>query len=89
MIHEDVRRAATPPGSWYGDPELFRHMVEGVFVPAWHYVGPAAQVATPGDVLPAVLGPGAGLAQQYIFYYERGRGRAPKTENCEDCCAIQ
>ena len=43
----------------------------------------------PPDFDPAVLGPGAGLAQQYIFYYERGRGRAPKTENCEDRCAIQ
>ena len=42
----------------------------------------------PPDFDPDSLGPGAGLAQQYIFYYERGRGRAPKTENCEDCCAV-
>ena len=42
----------------------------------------------PPDFDPAVLGPGAGLAQQYIFYYERKRGRAPKTENCEDCCTV-
>ncbi|MGI5978596.1 MAG: DNA-3-methyladenine glycosylase family protein [Oscillospiraceae bacterium] len=43
----------------------------------------------PPDYDPAVLGPGAGLAQQYIFYYERGRGRFPKTENCEDRCIVR
>ena len=42
----------------------------------------------PPDFDPGSLGPGAGLAQQYIFYYEREHGRAPKTENCEDCCAV-
>lgn len=42
----------------------------------------------PPDFDPGSLGPGAGLAQQYIFYYEREQGRAPKTENCEDCCAV-
>lgn len=76
MIHEDVRRAATPPGSWYGDPELFRRMVEGVFVPAWHYVGPAAQVATPGDVLPAVLGPGTVDEPLLVTCDEAGEVRA-------------
>ena len=39
----------------------------------------------PPDYDPSVLGPGAGLAQQYIFYYERANGREPKTENCAHC----
>lgn len=39
----------------------------------------------PPDFDPLTLGPGAGLAQQYIFYYEREHGKAPKRENC-DCC---
>ena len=39
----------------------------------------------PPDYDPSVLGPGAGLAQQYIFYYERTHGRGPRTENCDRC----
>jgi choline monooxygenase len=58
MIDPELRRAATPPGAWYGDPEAFRRIVAGAFAPAWHYVGPASQVANPGDVAPVVLGPG-------------------------------
>lgn len=36
----------------------------------------------PPDFDPATLGPGAGLAQQYIFYYAREHGKTPKRENC-------
>lgn len=57
-VDEDIRRARTPPPSLYHQPAVFEHQKETVFARAWHHVGDARQVRTPGSVAPHVLLPG-------------------------------
>lgn len=58
------------------------HKLESFPVDVW--MRRALNAHFPPDFDPAALGPGAGLAQQYIFYYAREHGRAARRENC-DC----
>jgi choline monooxygenase len=59
LVDPDIRRAATPPGWVYSDPEVFARQKEAVFAPSWQLVADAAQLARPGSVLPCTFLDGA------------------------------
>lgn len=62
-IDPDIRRAQTPPGWLYTDPDVFAEQSAGVFARSWHVVDPdlpAPRIghrgfAAPFDLLPGLL----------------------------------
>ena len=58
-VDPDVRRAQTPPGWLYSDPEVFARQREAVFAPSWQLVADADELATPLSVLPCTFVEGA------------------------------
>lgn len=58
-IDPDVRRAETPPGSFYADPGVFSAIVDRVLARSMHVVGRADEVAAPRSCAPFVLLPDA------------------------------
>ncbi|HSJ10611.1 MAG TPA: SRPBCC family protein [Longimicrobiales bacterium] len=58
VIDPDIRRAHTPPPHIYSDAAVYELQRDAVFARAWHFVGDARQVRTPGSVVPHVLLPG-------------------------------
>jgi choline monooxygenase len=49
-------RATTIPWEWYSSPEILRREQELIFRGAWHYAGPLAWAADPGDRFPCRAG---------------------------------
>jgi len=58
-VDPDVRRAQTPPGWLYSDPEVFARQRESVFAPSWQLVADADELKTPTSVLPCTFVEGA------------------------------
>lgn len=58
LVEADIRRAATIPGWFYRDAELFAACREKIFARSWQFVGDADQVRVPGQVQPVELLPG-------------------------------
>src|SRR5262245_29991614 len=58
-IDDDVRRAQTPPGWLYSDPEVFLRQRELVFATSWQLVADAHELERPGSVLPCTFLDGA------------------------------
>jgi choline monooxygenase len=54
-VDPDIRRAATPPGWVYSDPDVFAHQREAVFAPSWQLVADAAQLGVRNSVLPCTF----------------------------------
>ena len=54
-IDPDVARASTPPGRFYGDPEVLERARSRVFLPSWQIAADAGEVEEPGSVKPVVL----------------------------------
>jgi choline monooxygenase len=50
-LSEDATRSYTLPASHYTDPEVFEREKEEIFFKTWQYVGPACEVANPGDYM--------------------------------------
>lgn len=57
-IDPEIRRASTMPSWVYTDPGAYELQKERVFARAWHLVGDAARLRSPGHVLPFTLLPG-------------------------------
>src|SRR5688572_21940473 len=57
-IDADISRAHTPPPEIYHRAEHYERQKETVFARAWHFLGDARQLRTPGRVVPQVLLPG-------------------------------
>ncbi|HZS39411.1 MAG TPA: SRPBCC family protein [Polyangia bacterium] len=69
-IDDDITRARTLPGAFYGDGELFARARERIFARAWHWAADATRVAAPGAQLPFVLAPGL-LDEPLLFTRDR------------------
>ncbi len=54
-IHADIRRAETPPASWYTDPMLWQHAVKAIFPASWQWIADEDAVAVPGSCVPGFL----------------------------------
>jgi choline monooxygenase len=54
-IHEDIRKAHTPPSRFYTDPEALDLTKEKVFARSWQWVGDVDMVKVPGQVHPFTL----------------------------------
>jgi choline monooxygenase len=54
-IDPDIRRAETPPGWVYSDPEVYARAREAVFAPSWQLVGDTARLARANSVAPCVF----------------------------------
>lgn len=54
-IHEDVRRASTPPSCVYTDPAVYGEAIEKIFARSWQWVGVDDLVKVPGQVQPIIL----------------------------------
>ena len=54
-IDPDIRKASTPPGWVYTDPEVLAHFKERVFARSWQLVGDAETLAATGSVLPCTF----------------------------------
>lgn len=59
VVESQIGRAKTLPASFYVDADRHAQVIERIFVPAWHYVGTAQEVSTPGQVVPRILGAGS------------------------------
>ncbi len=57
-IDEDIRVAATLPGSFYSDPAQFALLRERVFTRTWQWIGDLADVGEPQSLSPRDLLPG-------------------------------
>ena len=53
--HIPIAEAATPPSSWYNNPEMVALERRSVFRARWVAVGRAADVATPGQYVSGSL----------------------------------
>ncbi len=72
FIDPDIRRAQTPPSSFYRDPAAFALAMEAAFLPAWHLLPEALTLPhRAGSVLPAVLAPGS-LDQPVLLVRSEG-----------------
>jgi choline monooxygenase len=58
-VDADIRRAETPPGWVYTDPEFYVRVRERVLARTWRLVGDTHEVSTPGSVKPVDYLPGA------------------------------
>src|SRR5258708_37483166 len=54
-IDSDIRKASTPPGWVYTDPDVLAHFKERVFARSWQLVGDTETLAAPGSVLPCAF----------------------------------
>jgi len=54
-IDPDIRRAETPPGWLYSDPEVYERTREAVFAPSWQLALDAARLPRAGSVAPCVF----------------------------------
>lgn len=54
-IAEEIGRAYTLPARVYRDPDVYRRMLDRVFVPSWQLVGDTDLVRAPGRVWPLTL----------------------------------
>jgi choline monooxygenase len=54
-IDADIRKASTPPGSFYTDPAIFEASKEKVFARSWQFVTEADTLRSPGHVHPFTL----------------------------------
>jgi choline monooxygenase len=51
-IDPDIRRAQTPPASFYTSPEIFESMKQKVFARSWQLLADADVIKAPGNVYP-------------------------------------
>lgn len=58
-IDPDIRRAETPPGRFYTDPEAFERIRNAVLTRTWHFVEGGEHALEPNTHAPATLLPGA------------------------------
>ena len=58
-IDPDIRRARTPPASFYTDPDLFQQLKRRIFARSWQLVGDADVIKAPGNVYPCSFLDGA------------------------------
>lgn len=58
-IDPDIRRAETPPGRFYTEPEVFDRVRDRVFARTWQFVEGAEAAETPSSFAPATLLPGS------------------------------
>ena len=54
-IHEDIRRAWSPPGCFYTDPAIYEEAREKVFPRFWQFVADTESVKVPGQAWPFTL----------------------------------
>ncbi|RMG59174.1 MAG: aromatic ring-hydroxylating dioxygenase subunit alpha [Bacteroidetes bacterium] len=54
-VEADIRQAHTLPANFYRDPAAFGRLREEVFARAWHWVGSAGALPTPGSARPVTL----------------------------------
>lgn len=54
-IHEDIRRASTPPARFYRDPAYFEWSRDAVFAKSWQWIGDTDLARVPGQVHPFTL----------------------------------
>jgi choline monooxygenase len=54
-IHEDIRKASTPPSSFYTDSVAFEETLQKVFASSWQYVGDLDSLKVPGQAWPFTL----------------------------------
>lgn len=55
VVDPDIRKAATLPGWFYGNRELFERSRERIFARSWQWVGDSDRVRVPGQVQPLTL----------------------------------
>jgi choline monooxygenase len=70
-VDEDIARASTLPGAFYGDPGVFERTRERVFARTWQWLGDADRVKVPGAVWPRALLPGC-LDEPLLVTRDRG-----------------
>jgi choline monooxygenase len=51
-VEEDIRRAETLPGKFYGDREVYERAKEKIFARSWQFITHTDAVRVPGQVLP-------------------------------------
>src|SRR3984885_6489615 len=49
-------RGESLPAHWYTDPAITAHEIEKVFRKSWNYIGPARELANPGDYITGYAG---------------------------------
>lgn len=54
-IDPDIRRAASPAGWLYSDPQLYQTLLTRAFVPSWQLVADLDHVRVPGQVYPLTM----------------------------------
>jgi choline monooxygenase len=54
-IDEDIRRAETLPGAFYGDRDLYEACKEKIFARSWQFITHSDSVRIPGQVFPFTL----------------------------------
>lgn len=54
-IHEDIRKASTPPSRFYTCPEVYEESLERIFARSWQWIGDEDLVNVPGQVHPLLL----------------------------------
>ena len=54
-LSEDATRSYTLPARYYTDPAVFEREKEEIFFKSWQYVGPASEVAQPGDYMTTTI----------------------------------
>jgi choline monooxygenase len=86
LIHPQVARAHTLPGSFYTDPAVLESERERIFARTWQVVGRSAQVRQPGDYFtaelagePLLLGRDAGGTLRGFYNVCRHRAGPPAT----------
>src|SRR5215470_5604935 len=55
-LEEALEQGKTLPATWYTDPVLYSQERDKIFRRTWQYVGPAEQLASPGDFFTATVG---------------------------------
>src|SRR5215208_5265597 len=58
-IDPDIRRAQTPPASFYTSPEIFCAMKQNAFARSWQFLADADVIKAPGNVYPCSFLEGA------------------------------
>src|SRR6266550_780226 len=51
-IDPDIKRAQTPPASFYTDPQIFNDLKQKAFSPSWQLLADADVIKAPGNVYP-------------------------------------
>lgn len=55
QIHPDITQASTLPARVYRDPDIYRRILDRVFLPSWQFIGDSECVKTPAQVHPFTL----------------------------------